>query len=287
MRDMVHRVGLVFAGLWMTCIALSGRALADGAVGMPREWELGFQPAFSPVMERVHEFHGLLLVIITAIVLFVLGIMGYIIIRFNAARNPVPSRTSHNTVLEVIWTAVPVLVLVVIAIPSLKLLYFSNKAQTPDMTLKVVGHQWYWTYNYPDHGDFSFDSIPVPSDSLQPGQPRLLAVDNPVVLPVGAVVQVLVSTEDVIHNWAVPSLGLKKDATAGRVNETWVQVNQEGTYYGMCSELCGVNHYFMPIEIRGVSKEAFAAWVDEAKQKFASNARPGVSVAAADKPAAQ
>jgi cytochrome c oxidase subunit 2 len=145
--------------------------------------------------------------------------------------------------------------------------------------LKVTGHQWYWSYTYPDHGEFSFDSIPIPDDQLQPGQPRLLAVDNPVVVPVGASVHVLLASEDVIHAWAVPSLALKKDATPGRVNETWFRANEEGTFYGMCSELCGVNHYFMPIEVRAVSPAAFAAWVEEAKQKFAANSRPQVDFA--------
>jgi cytochrome c oxidase subunit 2 len=201
-----------------------------------------------------------------------------VIYRYNARRNPVPSKTAHNTLLEVAWTVLPVLTLLVIVIPSMKLLYYSDKAQEPEMTLKVTGHQWYWTYTYPDQGEFSFDSIPIPAENLEPGQPRLLAVDNPVVVPVGTTIQVLLASDDVIHNWAVPSLGLKKDATPGRVNETWFRANQEGTFYGMCSELCGVNHYFMPIEVRAISKEAFAAWVEEAKQKFAVNGQPQVNV---------
>jgi cytochrome c oxidase subunit 2 len=201
-----------------------------------------------------------------------------VIYRYNARRNPVPSKTAHNTLLEVAWTVLPVLTLLVIVIPSMKLLYYSDKAQQPDMTLKVTGHQWYWTYTYPDQGEFSFDSVPIPAENLEPGQPRLLVVDNPVVVPVGTTIQVLLASDDVIHDWAVPSLGLKKDATPGRVNETWFRANQEGTFYGMCSELCGVNHYFMPIEVRAVSKEAFDAWVEEAKQKFAVNGQPQVNV---------
>lgn len=255
-----------------------GEAAAQGVVGMSKPWEWNFQTPYSPVMERVHEFNHLVHVIIILIVILVLGILSYIITRFRASKNPTPSKTAHNTILEVAWTILPVLALVVIVIPSLKLLYFSNKAEQPDMTLKVTAHQWYWTYTYPDHGDITFDSIPVPEADLKEGQPRLLAVDNPVVVPVGATVQVLVVSDDVIHNWAVPSLGLKKDATPGRTNETWFRANQEGTFYGMCSELCGVNHYFMPIEVRAISKEAFAAWVEQAKQKFASNSPTQVEV---------
>jgi cytochrome c oxidase subunit 2 len=264
-------------------LVLSGGAAtaAEPVPGLSRPWEIGMQPAHSPVMERVHEFHNLLLVIITSIVVFVLGLLGFIIIRFNARRNPVPSKTTHNTLLEVVWTAVPIMILIVIAIPSMRLLFFANKAETPEMTLKVIGHQWYWSYAYPDHGDLTFDSLPIADSEIdvKAGQVRLLSVDNPVVVPVGTQIQVLVSSDDVIHNWAVPSLALKKDATPGRVNETWVQINTEGTYYGMCSELCGVNHYFMPIEIRAVSKDAFASWVEEAKQKFASRPQPAVAAA--------
>ena len=268
--------------IFVTCVALTalvGNAAAQGVVGMPREWEINFQPAYSPVMERMQDFNYLVHIVIGLIVILVFGLLAYIVLRYNARRNPVPSKTAHNTVLEVFWTVMPVLALLVIVIPSLKLLYYQDKAEPPDMTLKVVGHQWYWSYTYPDHGEFSFDSIPIPAEELQPGQPRLLAVDNPVVVPVGATVQVLISSDDVIHNWAVPSLGLKKDATPGRVNDTWFRATTEGTFYGMCSELCGVNHYFMPIEVRAVSPEAFAAWVEEAKQKFAANSQPRVDLA--------
>jgi cytochrome c oxidase subunit 2 len=267
----------------MACVALTplaGKAAAaEGVVGISRPWEINFQDAFSPVMEHIHQFNYFLHFIIVGIVLLVLGLLAWVIFRFNARRNPVPSKTAHNTLLEVAWTVLPVLTLLVIVIPSMKLLYYSNKAEAPEMTLKVTGHQWYWTYTYPDHGAFSFDSIPIPAEDLKPGQPRLLTVDNPVVVPVDTTIQVLIASDDVIHSWAVPSLGLKKDATSGRVNETWFRANQEGTFYGMCSELCGVNHYFMPIEVRAVSKEAFAAWVEEAKQKFAVNSHPQVDIA--------
>ena len=256
-------------------------AEVEGVEGKAAPWQINLQDAYSPVMERIHDFHNLLLVVQIAIVLLVLGILGYVIYRFNAKRNPKPSRTTHNTLLEVVWTAVPIVILVIIAIPSIRLLYFADKTYDYEMTLKVVGHQWYWSYEYPDHGNFTFDSIMIPDDEIDEaaGQVRLLSVDNPVVLPVNTKVQVLVVSNDVIHNWAVPSLGLKKDATPGRTNETWVEITQEGTYYGMCSELCGVNHGFMPIEIRAVSREAFEAWVEQAKEEFASVDGPSTNLA--------
>ncbi len=252
------------------------------AAGRSEPWQINLQDPASPVMERVHDFHNFLLIIITAIVLLVLGLMAYIIFRFNAKRNPVPSKTTHNTLLEVVWTAVPIIILVIIAIPSMKLLYFHDRAQEYDMTLKVTGHQWYWTYSYPDHGDFSFGSFLIPDEMLEEGQPRLLTVDEPVVLPVDTTVQLLLTSNDVIHNWAVPSLGVKIDTTPGRINERWVRITKEGTYYGMCSELCGVNHGFMPIEIHAVSEEEFAQWVEEAQEKFAAADRPNREVARAE-----
>ncbi len=251
---------------------------AASAEGRATPWQMNFQDAASPVMEEVHDFNTLLLVVQGVIVLLVLAVLAYVCIRFNAKRNPVPSRTTHNTLLEIVWTAVPIVILVIIAVPGMRLLYFQDKAQDYDMTLKVTGHQWYWSYTYPDQGDFQFDSILVPEDDLEEGQPRLLTVDNRVVLPVDTNIQVLITSDDVIHDWAVPALGMKIDATPGRVNERWVRINEEGTYYGMCSELCGVNHGFMPIQVEAVSKEAFAEWVEQAKEQFARNDRPGVDL---------
>lgn len=251
---------------------------ALAAQGRSTPWQINLQDAASPVMEEVHDFNNLLLVVQAGIVLLVLAILGYVCFRFNAKRNPVPSRTTHNTLLEIIWTAVPIVILVIIAVPGMRLLYFSDRVQDYEMTLKVTGHQWYWSYTYPDQGDFQFDSILVPEDDLEEGQPRLLTVDNRVVLPIDTNIQVLITSDDVIHNWAVPALGMKIDATPGRVNERWVRINEEGTYYGMCSELCGVNHGFMPIQVEAVSKEAFAEWVEQAKEEFARNDRPGVNL---------
>lgn len=244
-------------------------------------WQMGLQDAASPVMEDIVDFHNLLLVIQVAIVLLVLGILAYVMYRFNAKRHPVPTRTTHNTLLEVVWTALPIVILVIIAIPSLRLLYYSDKAPDYDMTLKVTGHQWYWSYGYPDQGEFEFDSILVPEEDLQEEQPRLLTVDNRIVLPVDTTIQILVTADDVIHNFAVPALGLKMDAVPGRVNETWTRITREGMYYGMCSELCGINHGFMPIQIEAVSKERFEEWTKEAQEQFASARRPMTSVAEA------
>lgn len=271
---------LVAAGV---VISGAGPLRAELANGEPHPWGINLQRAYSPVMEQVHDFHHLLLVIIIGVTLLVLGILGYVMFRFSAKRNPVPSRTAHNTLLEVVWTAVPIMILVVIAIPSLRLLFFSAKPVNPEMTLKVTGHQWYWSYTYPDQDDMTFDSIPIAAEELKPGQPRLLAVDNPVVLPVDTTVQVLVTADDVIHNFAVPSLGLKKDAVPGRINETWVKITEPGTYYGMCSELCGVNHYFMPIQIEALSKEDYQAWTTQAKEQFAAKDSSAANLARADR----
>jgi cytochrome c oxidase subunit 2 len=277
--DMLKKVPLLAVLLAVGLVGLIDPVWA--AEGLAHPWQLSLQDPKSPIMEGVNNFHNLLLVVQFGIVGLVLAILAYCIIRFNAKRNPVPSRTSHNTLLEVIWTALPVVILIIIAIPGLRLLYYHDRAQEVDMTLKVAGHQWYWSYSYPDHGDFTFDSIIVPDEELQEGQPRMLAVDNRVVLPVDTNIQILLTGEDVIHSWAVPALGLKVDATPGRINERWVRIDEEGVYYGMCSELCGVNHAYMPIEVHAVSKEAFAEWVGQAREEFASReARPAVDVAA-------
>jgi cytochrome c oxidase subunit 2 len=259
--------------LALSGILYSGNAIAEVFRSSP--WQMGFQTPGSESAIRIFAFHDMLLVIEVAIVLLVMVLMVYIIIKFNAKANPVPSKTTHNTMLEVVWTAVPILILIVIAIPSLKLLYFIDKTEKPEMTLKVTGNQWYWSYTYPDLDDLEFDSILLEDDELEEGQPRLLSVDNPVVLPVNTNVRILLVSNDVIHNFAVPSLGLKLDNTPGRTNETWTNINKPGTYYGMCSELCGVNHGFMPIQVVALSKEDYAVWTEQAKLEFADNSEPG------------
>lgn len=273
---MLKRLSVFVMALVAGATALGGEVMAEQVRSAP--WQMGFQDPHSPSAERIFAFHDLLLGIEVAIVIFVLAIMVYIIFKFNAKANPVPSRTSHNTLLEVVWTVVPILILVVIAVPSLKLLYFTDRTYDPELTIKVTGNQWYWTYSYPDNNDIEFDSIIVPDDELQDGQPRLLTVDNPLVLPVDTNIRILLATNDVIHNFGLPSLGLKLDTTPGRANETWVSIDSEGTYYGMCSELCGVNHGFMPVQIEAVSKEAFNEWLVSAAEKFGSNESPSDEV---------
>ncbi|MDA0240863.1 MAG: cytochrome c oxidase subunit II [Proteobacteria bacterium] len=248
----------------------TGSAYAE----LPYPWQVDFQEAVSPVMEQIYWLHNIVLLPLeVGITLFVLILMGYICWRFNAKRNPVPSKTTHNAPLEVLWTVIPIIILVVIAVPSMKLLFFMDKAQEPDMTLKVVGNQWYWSYEYPDHGNFRFDSNIIQEDDLKPGQPRLLSVDNHVVLPADTTVRLLFTATDVIHAWAIPSFGVKLDTVPGRINESWVRVPAAkiGRYHGQCSELCGVNHGFMPIVVDIVSKEDFTQWVAKAKVQFADN----------------
>jgi cytochrome c oxidase subunit 2 len=245
--------------------------LTGGVAGaaQPEPWQLGFQPAATSVMERLESLHDLLLWIITLISLFVLALVAYACVRFRASRNTAPSRRTHNTVLEIAWTAVPVLILVVIAIPSFKLLYYQDIVPDAELTIKAVGHQWYWSYEYPDNGNFAFDAYMVADADLKPDQLRLLTTDTSVVLPVDTTVRVLVTATDVLHSWDVPAFGVKTDAVPGRINETWVRIDQPGTYYGQCSELCGTNHGFMPIMVKAVSKDEFEAWTQQARQEFA------------------
>jgi cytochrome c oxidase subunit 2 len=253
----------------ITALGLGGGS-AWAALGQPVDWQLGLQDAGTPVMEDIVWFHDyLLLGIITAIALFVLVHLLIIMVRFNATRNPTPSRTTHNTLIEVLWTAIPVLILVVIAIPSFKLLFYQLNLPPADVTVKATGNQWFWSYTYPDNGNFEFNSILVPTDKLKPGQLRLLTVDNEMVVPVNKVVRVQTIGADVIHAFAVPSFGIKIDSVPGRLNETWFKATREGVYYGQCSELCGRDHAFMPIAVRVVSEQAFNAWVEDAKKKYA------------------
>jgi cytochrome c oxidase subunit 2 len=242
-------------------------ALAEPA----KPWQMGFQAPVSPVMEKFEQFHTELMYIITGVTLLVVFLLAYVIIKFNKKANPVPSKTSHNTLIEIIWTTIPIIILIVIAIPSFKVLYYSDKLEKADLTLKVIGHQWYWEYQYPDYDNVTFDSYMIKDKDLKPGQLRLLEVDNRVVLPVNTNIRILTTAADVMHSWAVPAFGVKIDAIPGRVNETWVKVTKPGVYYGQCSELCGVDHGFMPIAIEVKSKEDFEIWAAEAKKKFASS----------------
>lgn len=259
------------AGLVMT----STGAHAD--IGMALPGQMGFQRAVTPVMEDIESFHNFLMVIITAIVVLVSVLLIIAMVRFNRKANPVPSKTSHNTLIEVLWTVLPVMILMVIAIPSFRLLYKQLIIPPAEVTIKATGSQWFWSYDYPDEGDISFDANLVPDDELKPGQPRLLATDEVVVVPVDEVVRVIVTGADVIHSWTVPAFGVKIDAIPGRLNETWFKAERTGTYYGQCSELCGQGHAFMPIEVKVVSKEDFAAWVAQ-KKASASIETPATNI---------
>lgn len=238
-------------------------------LALPKDWHMGFQEAASVAMEKFVNFHDLLLIIITGVVVFVFILLTYTCIRFYHKNNPVPRKFTHNVGIEILWTIVPCILLIIIAIPSFRLLYYVDTIGKMDMTIKVVGRQWFWQYEYPDE-NIAFDSYIIPDDQLKPGQVRLLDVDNPIVLPVDTDIRIVVTAGDVIHSFAVPSLGLKIDAVPGRINETWVRITKPGQYYGQCSELCGVGHGFMPISLKAVSKEEYEAWVKDAKEKFAS-----------------
>ena len=251
-------------GVVGTLMAAPGAEAAE-----PKPWQFGFQPSATEVMDRLSAFHDVLLVIITLIAAFVLGLLVYVMWRFNQQRNPAPSRTSHNTVIEMLWTVVPVLILISIAIPSFKLMYYMDRVPNPEMTVKVTGHQWYWSYEYPDQGGLAFDSNIVPEDQLKAGQKRLLEVDNPLVVPADTIIRVQVTGTDVIHSWFVPSFGVQEYAIVGRLNESWMKIDHPGTYYGQCNQICGVNHAFMPIKVEAMPKDAFQRWLVDAKKKFA------------------
>src|SRR5512141_683113 len=262
---------IAFVVTGVTLFAAGAVALAaTGDTGQPHPWQLGMQRGVTPVMDDIIWFHDFLLWIIVAITLFVLTLLVIVVVKFNARANPTPSRTTHNTTIEVIWTVVPVLILVTIAVPSFRLLFYQLNIPKADVTVKATGKQWFWSYSYPD-SKFEFDSLMVQTKDLKPGQPRLLAVDNEMVVPVNKVVRVLTTGADVIHSFAIPSFGIKIDAIPGRINETWFKAEREGMYYGQCSELCGKDHAFMPIAIHVVSDRDYTAWLEQAKKKYATD----------------
>ena len=235
----------------------------------PKNWQLGFQESASQGMSEIVSFHNnILLPVIIAISVFVLFLMIYVCIRFRASRNPNPSRTTHNVAVEVLWTLIPCLILIVMAVPSFKILYKQDTIPKADITVKAIGYQWYWGYEYPDE-NIIFESYMIKDEDLKENQPRLLTVDNEVVVPVNKVVKVLITANDVLHAWALPSFGVKRDAVPGRINETWFKADKVGTFYGQCSELCGIQHAFMPITVRVVTDEEYAIWLADAKMKFA------------------
>ena len=250
-------------------IFLSYFVTSNAFANQPKDWQLGFQEAASSTMRDIVNFHDkLLLPIIIAISVFVLFLMVYACIRFRASANPVPSKRTHNVAVEVLWTLIPCLILIVMAVPSFKILYSQDAIPKADVTVKAIGYQWYWGYEYPDE-NIIFDSYMIEDKDLKANQPRLLAVDNEVVVPVNKVVKVLITANDVLHAWALPSFGVKRDAVPGRINETWFKAEKVGTYYGQCSELCGIKHAFMPITVNVVSEDEYNKWLEEAKVKFA------------------
>ena len=273
MRSAVGLLAILGVVIGAAVLAWTG-GQAFAAEGVAEPWQLGLQDAVTPVMHDITQFHNFMLVLITVITVFVLALLLIVMVKFNAKANPTPSKTTHNTTIEVVWTVAPILILLVIAIPSFRLLYLQRDIPQADMTIKAIGNQWYWSYEYPDHDDLTFDSLMVEEEDLKPGQPRLLATDNDVVVPVNKTVRVIVTASDVIHNWAIPSFGIKMDGIPGRLNETWFRAEKTGVYYGQCSELCGIRHAFMPITVRVVSEEDFAAWLVDAKKQFAGAPEP-------------
>ncbi len=255
----------------LATVAVAAGWLAPGAAlagtGQPSPWQINFQGAASPIAENMLSFHNFVLVISTAIMLFVLVLMAIVILRYNERANPTPSKTTHNTALEITWTVIPIIILVVIAVPSFKLLYDQYSFPKPDLTIKAIGHQWYWTHEYPDYGDISIDSVMLDDEEraelIKQGidAPRMLAVDNEIVVPVNKVVHVLVTADDVIHAWTIPSFGSKVDAVPGRITSTWFKATKKGIFYGQCSELCGRDHARMPIAIRVVDQDVFDRWI--------------------------
>jgi cytochrome c oxidase subunit 2 len=264
----MHASGRRIAATMATLLASGGAALAQ----VPHPWQMGMQAAASPVMESIKSLNDGVLVTIIIITIFVGILLAYVLMRFSAKRNPVPSTLSHHTGLEIAWTTIPILILVAIAIPSFRLVFFQDHAKNADMTVKVVGHQWYWEYQYPDQGGLHFDSYMVAEDQLSDDQKaqhlRNLAVDNQLVVPAGKVIRILTTSADVIHSFFIPSLGVQRYAIPGHTIETWFEVNQPGDYYGECNQICGMNHSFMPISVHAVSQEDFDAWVAGAKTKF-------------------
>lgn len=239
------------------CISFIGFfAKAD----QPHPWQMHFQEPATPLMEKFVHFHNQLLIMCYGICGFVLLLIIYVAIRYSKKNNPIPTKTTHNVIIEILWTLIPVIIIVIMAVPSFKILYFADKIEKADMTLKIVGRQWYWQYEYPDN-NIAFDSNMIQDSDLKPGQLRLLEVDNRIVLPIDTNIRLLVTSGDVIHSWSVPSFGIKTDAVPGRTNESWIRITKTGVFYGQCSELCGVNHGFMPIAVEAVSKDDFNKWV--------------------------
>ena len=265
----IRRLNMGLAKLVSLTIATYAATVTSALAALPREWQLGVPEPVSPVAVRIHEFHDYLLWLIAAISLFVLVLMIYVCFRFKASSNPTPSKTTHNTFIEILWTAVPVLILVIVAVPSFKTLYYGDRAVDPDMTIKVTANQWYWTYEYPDQ-KVVFDSYMIPKEEIDPKtQTYLFSVDNPLVVPTGKKIQLLITSNDVMHSFFLPSAVVQIYGINGRINEAWMQIDKEGWVYGQCNQICGINHSAMPIAVKAVSEKEYENWLTEAKTKFA------------------
>ena len=264
---------MTFMGLWLAGAGPAwAQAAAEGELGAPKPWQLSFQAPQSNVQAGIEGLHSLILWLMALVTVFVAALLLYCVWRFRESVNPKASRISHHTALEVAWTVLPVLILVVIAIPSFRLIYYEDRTDAADMTIKVTGHQWYWEYNYPDNGNVRFDSYMIAEDDLKPGQLRNLEVDNRVVVPAGKNIRILATSADVIHSFFIPSLGVQRYAIPGRTIETWVRVDKPGVYYGECNQICGTNHSAMPISVQAMTDQDFAAWIETAKTKFPGGA---------------
>ena len=247
-------------------------SLAFAKVGLSENWQLNFQDPATDLMSDIISFHSYILMpIITGISILVLLLLLIVAFRFNSSRNPTASTTTHNTLVEVLWTVVPVILLITIAIPSFRLLYVSETIPKADLTIKAIGNQWYWSYEYPDYGDIVFDANMLNDDELSDPKLRLLETDTQIVVPINKVVKLQITSNDVLHAWTIPAFGVKMDAVPGRLNETWFKANQEGVFYGQCSELCGPKHSFMPINVKVVSEKEFQEWIGFAKEEYASD----------------
>ena len=285
---MVGKRGLGILGVLsaLAGLGVASSAQAQPIVGVPHDWQMNFPPAYTPLMEKVESLNDLLLIIISLICAFVAGLIIFAVWRFHASRNPTATTTTHNTVIEIAWTVLPILILVIIAIPSFRLLYYGDKATDAVFTVKVTGHQWYWSYEYPDQGNFSVDSrILSEADRVKqkPEVPRLLAVDEEMVIPKGTTIRIIGTAADSMHGWTVPGFGIKKTVIPGRLNEGWINVRDEGFYFGQCSQICGNNHSYMPIAVRVVSKPEFDKWVEQKKKS--AGLVPATGVASAAPPA--
>jgi len=263
-------IGRILGMAGILALAIGSAASAsETVIGAPVPWGMGMQISGGPVKDAIQSFNSLVFWIIVAITIFVAALLAYAIWRFDAKRNPVASANSHNTPLEIAWTVIPVLILLVIAVPSFRLIYYQDRARDADLTINVTGHQWYWNYRFPDHGNFTFDSRPLQDDEIQPGKFRNLEVDEPLLVPVGRTIRVMTNGADVIHSFFVPSLGVQRYAIPGRTIETWMRADRVGTFYGQCNQICGVNHWFMPIVVKAVPQAEFDAWVASARTRFA------------------